>query len=126
MIFQLFLLVVMALLALFGWRQKQRAPAVGWAIIVTAFLGMALAAAPSILQPVADAVGVGRGVDLMIYLFMIATILLVANVHLRMREMRDVITDLVRRSAIDSARDVQGNQPDRGPTGRQSGSGVRK
>jgi hypothetical protein len=105
-IFQFFLLAAMALLMVFGWRQKQRAPAVGWAIMVTASLGMALAIAPSILQPIADAVGVGRGVDLMIYLFMVATILLVANVHLRMREMRDAMTDIIRRSAIDAVQNA--------------------
>jgi hypothetical protein len=64
---------------------------------------------PNLTQEIADIVGVGRGADLIFYLFILMSMIAIFNLHLRLRATMDSITDLTRELAILSAR-----QPDDG------------
>ena len=48
----------------------------------------------------AEAVGVGRGVDLIIYVWVVISLLVVFNLHLKLRSQMELITGLAREIAI--------------------------
>ena len=48
----------------------------------------------------AEAVGVGRGVDLIIYVWVVISLLIVFNLHLKLRSQMELITGLAREIAI--------------------------
>lgn len=63
---------------------------------------------PGITNRIANAVGVGRGADLMLYGAVIALLLLVFQLHIAHDKLERQLTDLVRRDAL---RDVPQNKP---------------
>jgi len=56
---------------------------------------------------VAHWVGVGRGTDLILYLWIIISIIFILILHLRVNRLNGVITDLVRHIAISEAEDKE-------------------
>ncbi len=76
---------------------------------------------PDLTTRVANAVGVGRGADLLIYLFVLAAVFAFIVLNARIMRLEDNITELVRELALararkpDSARDGEGE--DEGPPG---------
>jgi small membrane protein len=65
---------------------------------------------PSITQRIATFFGVGRGVDLVIYLLMVVFFFLFIAIFYRMRQLGKTIIDLVRIRAIDTAVKLGKNQ----------------
>lgn len=58
---------------------------------------------PSILTYLAQAVGVGRGTDLVLYAFIVAFLVFMSTNHQRFRQTEAAITKLSRRIALDEA-----------------------
>jgi uncharacterized protein DUF2304 len=59
---------------------------------------------PSHATRLAEFVGIGRGVDLNIYIWIVISLLLPLNLHLKLREHMELITVLARELAIANAR----------------------
>lgn len=57
---------------------------------------------------IANALGVGRGADLLLYCWVVISLLLIVSLHLRLRRHLELITDLARRMALDAS-----DEPDR-------------
>ncbi len=76
---------------------------------------------PDLTTRVANAVGVGRGADLLIYLFVLAAVLAFIVLNARLMRLEDNITELVRELALSRARKPDGAQDgegeDEGPPG---------
>ena len=98
------LILALAFFAFYGWRQRRMSPAIGFAMPLVSLFGMALVLQPYWAQRAADLMGIGRGADLVLYLWTVASLLLLANLHFRMRAQSAVITTLTRELAILEAR----------------------
>ena len=96
---------------------SRRDPAVRWARWLRALVWLAAAVAiawPVLTQRLADALGIGRGTDLVLYLFGLAFLGAAFYFYSRLVRMQRQITQLVRQTAIQEARrgadDGEGNE----------------
>jgi hypothetical protein len=87
-----------------GLAVRRRAPAVGIAIVAAALTGLYFVWMPAHLNAVANALGVGRGADLLLYLWVSLTFLALAVVVLELRHLRRQVTLLARELALHEAR----------------------
>ena len=98
------LILALAFFAFYGWRQRRISPAIGLTMPLISLLGIALVLRPQWAQRAADLLGIGRGADLILYMWTVVSLLLLANLHFRMRAQSAVITSLTRELAILEAR----------------------
>lgn len=94
--------VVALLLAvgLYGWRERKLSPIVGLATPSIAAAGIALTLRPDAANVIAHLLGVGRGADLIFYLWTLLSALLIANIHFRLRLQKSMLTTLTRELAL--------------------------
>jgi hypothetical protein len=98
-----FIVPFLVALIIYGIANRRRSPVVGFPLMFLAAAGIGATINPDALQMVADAIGVGRGVDLAIYIFMLAGVFLIVNIHLRIRAQSETLTRLARDVAIRDA-----------------------
>ena len=98
------LIALLVACALYGWRQRSLSPAVGFLTPLTCAIGVALVIRPDWSSDVAEMLGVGRGADLILYVWTAVSILVLANVHFRLRAQQAMMTVLAREIAILEAR----------------------
>jgi hypothetical protein len=98
------LLALLLFCALYGWRQRSLSPVVGFLTPLTCMIGIALVIRPDWSSAAARLLGVGRGVDLVLYIWTVISILVLANIHFRLRAQQATITVLTRELAILAAR----------------------
>ncbi|MCL2848847.1 MAG: DUF2304 domain-containing protein [Micrococcales bacterium] len=111
-------IIISAILAVVGLLLLRRGSRV-LALRRLAMVGFAVAFAASVLfedvwTVVANAVGVGRGTDLLLYLFIIMTLAFIAATYLHFRGVEMQITALARRVALAEAPPHDPAQPDAG------------
>jgi small membrane protein len=100
-----FILSAMMLAALSaGLAVRRRAPIVGVAIAIAAAAGLYFVWMPDHLSAVANAMGVGRGTDLLLYLWVSLTMLAFAGIVLELRHLRRQLTLLARELALQRVR----------------------
>ena len=94
------------LIAIFGYAlsQRRRSAIVAYGIMVVAVAGMIIVALPDLSTGVANAIGIGRGTDLLFYVFALIGGSAILNLHLRMRARDEATTKLARAIALLSAR----------------------
>ena len=97
-------LAVLALLVLYAFGQRRRSGPISYGIILAALMGAVLVVFPDLSTSVARAVGVGRGADLIFYVFMLIVFAAIANLHLRLRAYSEVVTMLAREVALANAK----------------------
>ena len=102
------LIALLLFCALYGWRQRKLSPIVAYVTPLTCAVGIALVIRPDWSSEAARFVGVGRGADLILYLWTAISILVLANIHFRMRVLRAEITILTREVALLEARRSDG------------------
>jgi hypothetical protein len=101
------LIALLVFCALYGWRQRSLSPLVGFLTPLTCAVGIALVIRPDWSSDAARLLGVGRGADLVLYIWTAITILVLANIHFRLRSQQAMITLLTREIAILEAREPQ-------------------
>jgi hypothetical protein len=94
------LLAGLLLIFVYALNQRRRSPFAAMAIAVLSLTGAVLVLMPETANQVAHTAGVGRGADLMLYLFVLITLAVLFNVHLRLRAAADTMTDLARAVAL--------------------------
>lgn len=94
------LIALLICCALYGWRQRSLSPIVGILTPLTCAVGVALVIKPDWSSEAARMLGVGRGADLILYIWTAISILVLANVHFRLRAQHAMITILARELAI--------------------------
>jgi small membrane protein len=104
MIAQFILTGLLLATMLYAWIEYRRAPAVGLLGGIAAAAGLYFVWAPSHATLLADMVGIGRGVDLFIYVWIVISGLVLLNLHLKLRSQMELITVLARELAIANAR----------------------
>lgn len=97
---KLLLVLLLGFCGTYGWLQRKISFAVGAGLPLVCALGILLVLQPDLSNRAARAMGVGRGVDLILYLWVVVTLLLLANVHFRLRSQRAMITTLTRDLAL--------------------------
>ncbi len=104
MIAQALLVIGLVVIMAYALAQRGRSVLVANAVVGGSMLGLVLVAAPDLANLVANAVGIGRGADLVIYVFILLSLAAIFNLHLRLRSEREVTTRIVRELAIRGAR----------------------
>lgn len=105
MIIQVGLILVLLILALYALAQRSRTPVVAGLIFCSVLVGIGLVLFPGLATRLANFVGVGRGADLIFYLFIVIALAAIFNLHLQIRANKEMVTELVRSLALLSARD---------------------
>lgn len=118
MIAQILLLALLALLAFYAFSQWRLSRPVAAVMLVCAVVGAVLVLRPQISTSVANALGVGRGADLILYLFVVLALVAIFNLHLRLRAGHEMLTRLAREIALQAATH---EREDRKGDGRGSG-----
>jgi hypothetical protein len=104
MIAQLILSVLLAAILLYAWTEYRRAPAVAVLAVAVAAAGLYFVWLPSHSTWLAELVGIGRGVDLILYIWVCISLIVLLNLHLKLRTQTELITTLARKIALADAR----------------------
>jgi hypothetical protein len=104
MIAQIGLTVLLLGIMVYAWSEYQRAPAIGAVAMFVAACGLYFVWLPSHASALASLAGIGRGVDLILYVWVVISLIVVLNLHLKLRSQTEIITALAREMAIANAR----------------------
>jgi hypothetical protein len=100
MIAQLFLTALLLGILLYAWLQYRRSPLVGLLSMLSALAGLYFVWVPSHATRLAAFAGIGRGVDLILYIWVAISLIVLLNLHLKLRAQMELITVLARQIAI--------------------------
>jgi small membrane protein len=103
MIAQLLLTAMLGTVVLYAMRTYRQAPIVGLLTIMAASWGLYFVWFPSHASRLAAIVGIGRGVDLVLYTWVVISLIMLLNLHLKLRAQMELITALARKIAIGEA-----------------------
>ena len=111
MIIQVVLSFGLLLLAVYAFSQRARSRLVAWGMLAVCGVGEGLVLAPDISNRLAHIVGIGRGADLVVYCFILASLGLILNLHLRLHAVHEDVTELARHIAVLTAERPAGDIP---------------
>lgn len=100
MIIQIMLSAGLLFIGFYGYTQMRRSQPLSIVICVNVTIAMYFVWAPAHANLVAQAIGVGRGADLVFYCWVLISLLLIVNLQVRLLKTREQITMLARRIAI--------------------------
>jgi hypothetical protein len=103
MIAQIGLSILLGGFILYAWTEYSRAPAIGLVSTLVAAGGLYFVWWPEHATMLAALVGIGRGVDLILYVWVVISMVVLLNLHLKLRAQLELITVLARRIAIANA-----------------------
>ena len=107
MIAQLILSILLGGILLYAWGQYRHAPLIGLVSMLAALIGLYFVWFPTHASRLAALVGVGRGVDLILYVWVVISLLVLLNLHLKLRTQMELITTLARKIALADAQSEQ-------------------
>ena len=84
----------------YAWSEQRRVPLVATCTIIAAAAGLYFVWFPSQANMLAEMVGIGRGADLILYLWVLISLLILFNLHLKPRSRDGAITELAREVAL--------------------------
>lgn len=100
MIAQFVLLTFIVFLIVYAWTQRARSKLVANSVMLICVIGAGLVIYPDSATNLAQAVGIGRGADLITYLFIVIVMVAIFNLHLSTRSEQRRLTKLVREIAL--------------------------
>ncbi|HZD27932.1 MAG TPA: DUF2304 domain-containing protein [Xanthobacteraceae bacterium] len=103
MIAQFILSVLLAGIVVYAWSEYARSPAVAVLTLLVASAGLYFVWMPEHSTQLAEAVGIGRGVDLILYIWVCLSLIVLLNLHLKLRTQMELITALARKIALADA-----------------------
>jgi small membrane protein len=103
MIAQFILSTLLSAILLYAWTEYGRSPVVAVLTLFVATAGIYLVWVPQHSTQLAELVGIGRGVDLILYIWVCLSLIVVLNLHLKLRTQMELITTLARKIAISDA-----------------------
>jgi small membrane protein len=103
MIAQLVLSILLGAILLYAWIEYRRSPAVALLTVAVAGAGIYFVWVPGHSTQLAELVGIGRGVDLILYIWVCISLIVLLNLHLKLRTQTELITTLARKVAIADA-----------------------
>jgi hypothetical protein len=116
MIAQAILSLLLSGVLVYAWAEYRRSPVVASLSVAVSLAGLFFVWVPSESTRVAEFVGIGRGVDLILYLWVCISLIVLLNLHLKLRTQQEMITRLARAIALANVvtpnEDVMGGVPD--------------
>ena len=103
MIATIFLTALLAGVLVYAWKEYRRSPVVAFLSVLVACWGLYFVWVPSHATELAHFAGIGRGVDLILYTWVVISLILLLNLHLKLRAQMETITLLARSIAIANA-----------------------
>ena len=113
MIIQVLLICGLLLCLLYAFMQSQKSRLLSKAILIVALTGIYLVLFPEHTNALAHFVGVGRGADMVLYCWLVISIIVSMNLQLQILQLQRFITELAREIALLGAQ----RSPDEGDTG---------
>jgi small membrane protein len=110
MIAQIGLSILLAAVLIYAWTEYRRAPVIAVLSMLVAAAGLYFVWLPSHATQLATLAGIGRGVDLIIYVWVVISLILLLNLHLKLRSQAELITILMREVALANARTAKPNK----------------
>jgi len=118
MIATVLLSALLCVILVYAWSEQRRAPLVAACTMAAAVAGLYFVWFPSHANVLAELAGVGRGADLILYLWVLISLLMLFNLHLKLRSQMELVTQLAREVALLKS---AGNQAERPSSGGGSG-----
>jgi hypothetical protein len=103
MIAQLILTAMLFAVFLYASMTYRQAPVIGFVAVIAASCGLYFVWIPSHATGLAALVGIGRGVDLILYTWVVISLIMLLNLHLKLRAQMELITLLARKIALAEA-----------------------
>jgi len=100
MIAQILLSLLLCAVLLYAWIEYRRSPVVALLSSVASLAGLYFVWEPSDSTRLAEFVGIGRGVDLILYTWVGISLIIILNLHLKLRTHLELITVLARTIAL--------------------------
>ena len=103
MIAQVIFSILLAGILIYAFSEYARSPVVA---VLAAFIttaGLYFVWMPEHSTQLAELVGIGRGVDLILYIWVCLSLIVVLNLHLKLRTQMELITALARKIALGEA-----------------------
>src|SRR5262249_46814643 len=110
---QIVLSILMGGVLIYAGNERRRSPVVAWLSIVAALAGFYFTWMPDHATFLTHWTGIGRGVDLVIYLWVCITLIVLLNLHLKLRTQMELITVLARTIALGEAKAQSIRKPER-------------
>ena len=111
MIAQAMLTILLVGVVLYAGNERRRSPVVAWLSVIAAACGLYFTWMPDHATHVAQWAGVGRGVDLVLYIWVCITLVVLLNLHLKLRTQMELITVLARTIALADVRTRSADGP---------------
>jgi small membrane protein len=111
MIAQVVFTVVLITIMLVAFAQMPQIPLVGGVVICAALFGAYIVWMPDHATYLANLVGIGRGADLVLYVWVLISCAILLLLYLNLREQFQVITTLARKMALADAAREEKPQP---------------
>ena len=92
--------IALSLLFFYGLSQKSKTRRVGFLICLMSATGLVFVWFPDLTTIIANKVGVGRGSDLIFYVFIILTLFIIFGFYIRLDKINDSLTVIVRNEAL--------------------------
>jgi hypothetical protein len=103
MIAQVVLSLLLGIVLLYAWAQYRRSPIVTVLSCAVSLIGFYFVWLPSHATRVAELVGIGRGADLVLYVWACISLVILLNLHLKLRTQHELLTQLARSIALANA-----------------------
>lgn len=111
MVIRILLIAALALTVLYAVRNRKASPLVSMAALLFGLIGIFCVIMPDVTTFVANLLGVGRGTDLLLYCFIISSVLMIFNLHLRLLRLQDMLTAMARDLALSRAHKPNAQDP---------------
>jgi len=111
MIAQALLSILLAGVLVYAWAQYKRSPLVAGASMIAGAAGLYLVWAPEQSTAIAEFIGIGRGADLILYLWVCISLNMLLNLHLKLRVQHETLTKLARAMALKNAVSLEDDLP---------------
>ena len=103
MIAQVVFSLLLGTVLVYAWAEYKRSPIVAGLSFVVSLLGFYFVWVPSHATRVAELFGIGRGADLVLYLWVCISLIVLLNLHLKLRTQHELLTALARSIALANA-----------------------
>jgi hypothetical protein len=100
MIIQFVLSAGLLVCLVYAFLQKERSVFMSGAITLVSVVGCIFVWMPSLSSDIAGMLGVGRGADLILYCWVVLTLFIAFNLHLKLNAQTEAMTELVRAIAL--------------------------
>lgn len=100
MIAQVLLSAMLFAVFVYALYSVRRVPLLGLAFGLASLAGLFLVWRPDDATWIANRIGIGRGVDLILYLWVVVSLMAILNLHLKLKAHMEIITTLARKIAL--------------------------